>query len=248
MNTEVHTLSPVLLSGFIVGYFLLLIVVAWFTSRGATNQSFFIGNKNSNWLLVAFGLVVLAGCGGPLVDVLSKGRYGGQVMLGALVWAQVATMSLSTVVWMALGPTGRAPAAFGGLLVASVVGYAVLAAGALTGQIALLVASGMIADTLLFLWAAFKLREPALGGVLRGAPTGSLVAACVLASGAVLALVAVGRLSPGALGALAGAAIFVGGLRVLGLFSRDELQAIGSVSRVAARAATFLSQRTHPAT
>ena len=57
MNNEVHTLSPALLSTFIVGYFLLLMVVAWFTSRGATNQSFFIGNKNSNWLLVAFGMV-----------------------------------------------------------------------------------------------------------------------------------------------------------------------------------------------
>lgn len=57
MNNEVQTLSPGLLSTFIVGYFLLLMVVAWFTSRGATNQSFFIGNKNSNWLLVAFGMV-----------------------------------------------------------------------------------------------------------------------------------------------------------------------------------------------
>lgn len=54
---QTSTLSPVLLFSFIIGYFLLLITVAWFTSRGATNESFFIGNKNSNWLLVAFGMV-----------------------------------------------------------------------------------------------------------------------------------------------------------------------------------------------
>ncbi|HAK91107.1 MAG TPA: sodium:solute symporter [Massilia timonae] len=31
--------------------------VAWATSKGANNDSFFIGNKSSNWMLVAFGMV-----------------------------------------------------------------------------------------------------------------------------------------------------------------------------------------------
>ena len=41
----------------IVGYFLLLLALAWFTGRHANNDSFFIGNRKSNWLLVAFGMV-----------------------------------------------------------------------------------------------------------------------------------------------------------------------------------------------
>lgn len=38
-------------------YFALLLGVAWFTSRNASNDSFFIGNKSSNWMVVAFGMV-----------------------------------------------------------------------------------------------------------------------------------------------------------------------------------------------
>jgi len=43
-----------LLFSFVIGYFLLLLFVAWRTSRHANNESFFIGNRNSNWMLVAF--------------------------------------------------------------------------------------------------------------------------------------------------------------------------------------------------
>jgi Na+/proline symporter len=32
-------------------------MVAFYTSKGSTNHSFFIGNKNSNWMLVAFGMI-----------------------------------------------------------------------------------------------------------------------------------------------------------------------------------------------
>ena len=50
-------MSPTLLLSFIAAYFLLLLAVAWKTSRHANNESFFIGNKSSNWMLVAFGMV-----------------------------------------------------------------------------------------------------------------------------------------------------------------------------------------------
>ncbi|HEV7621142.1 MAG TPA: sodium:solute symporter [Flavisolibacter sp.] len=50
-------MSAGLLFSFVIGYFLLLLVVAYFTSRNANNESFFIGNKNSNWMLVAFGMI-----------------------------------------------------------------------------------------------------------------------------------------------------------------------------------------------
>ena len=46
-----------LLAAFVAAYFLLLLAVAWHTSRGADNESFFIGNRSSHWALVAFGMV-----------------------------------------------------------------------------------------------------------------------------------------------------------------------------------------------
>ena len=48
--------APLLLA-FVLGYFALLLVVAWWTSRHADNESFFIGNRASPWPLVAFGMV-----------------------------------------------------------------------------------------------------------------------------------------------------------------------------------------------
>ncbi|MEO8102089.1 MAG: sodium:solute symporter [Betaproteobacteria bacterium] len=50
-------MSPGLLFFVVVAYFLLLLGVAWMTSRHSDNDSFFIGNRNSNWMLVAFGMV-----------------------------------------------------------------------------------------------------------------------------------------------------------------------------------------------
>lgn len=41
----------------ITGYFCLLLVISWYTSRKADNQSYFIGNKNSPWFVVAFGMI-----------------------------------------------------------------------------------------------------------------------------------------------------------------------------------------------
>jgi len=50
-------MSPALLFFVIFGYFGLLLAVAWYTSRNADNDSFFIGNKRSRWGMVAFGMV-----------------------------------------------------------------------------------------------------------------------------------------------------------------------------------------------
>src|SRR6476661_8926116 len=62
-------MSPLLLLSFVVGYFVLLLVVAYFTSRNANNESFFIGNRNSNWMLVAFGMIGTSLSGVTFVSV-----------------------------------------------------------------------------------------------------------------------------------------------------------------------------------
>ena len=62
-------MSPAVLFSFVIGYFLLLLAVAWYTSRGSNNQSFFIGDKNSNWMLVAFGMIGTSLSGVTFVSV-----------------------------------------------------------------------------------------------------------------------------------------------------------------------------------
>ena len=62
-------MSPLLLFSFVIGYFLLLLVVAYYTSRNANNESFFIGNKSSNWMLVAFGMIGTSLSGVTFVSV-----------------------------------------------------------------------------------------------------------------------------------------------------------------------------------
>ncbi|MES2162574.1 MAG: sodium:solute symporter [Pseudomonadota bacterium] len=79
-------MSAVSLFCLVFAYFALLLAVAWRTSRNATNDSFFIGNKRSNWMLVAFGMVGTTLSGVTFVSVPGAvGRDGfgyAQVLLG----------------------------------------------------------------------------------------------------------------------------------------------------------------------
>jgi Na+/proline symporter len=62
-------MSSFILLSFVVGYFLLLLAVAWYTSKNSDNDSFFNGNKNSNWMLVAFGMIGTSLSGVTFVSV-----------------------------------------------------------------------------------------------------------------------------------------------------------------------------------
>jgi Na+/proline symporter len=82
-------MSPVVLFSFVIGYFVLLLGVAWFTSRNSNNDSFFIGNRNSNWMLVAFGMIGTSLSGVTFVSVpggVGSGNfYYFQIVLGYLL-------------------------------------------------------------------------------------------------------------------------------------------------------------------
>jgi Na+/proline symporter len=62
-------MSSLLLFSIVLAYFMLLLVVAYRTSRGSDNESFFIGNRNSNWMLVAFGMIGTSLSGVTFVSV-----------------------------------------------------------------------------------------------------------------------------------------------------------------------------------
>jgi Na+/proline symporter len=79
-------MSPALLFTILIAYFALLLGVAWATSRNATNDSFFIGNKSSNWMLVAFGMVGTTLSGATFISVPGAVGHDGfgyaQILIG----------------------------------------------------------------------------------------------------------------------------------------------------------------------
>jgi len=89
-------MSPLLLFCILIAYFALLLGVARVTSKGANNDSFFIGNKSSNWMLVAFGMVGTTLSGVTFVSVPGAVGVDGfgyaQILIGyvigylAVVW------------------------------------------------------------------------------------------------------------------------------------------------------------------
>ncbi|GAB3366475.1 sodium:solute symporter [Arachidicoccus ginsenosidivorans] len=62
-------MSASLLLTIVFAYFLLLLFVSWKTSKGSNNESFFIGNRSSNWMLVAFGMIGTSLSGVTFVSV-----------------------------------------------------------------------------------------------------------------------------------------------------------------------------------
>lgn len=79
-------MSPAVLFAILIAYFLLLLGVAWITGRNANNDSFYIGNKSSNWVLVAFGMVGTTLSGATFISVPGAvGRDGfgyAQILIG----------------------------------------------------------------------------------------------------------------------------------------------------------------------
>jgi len=70
-------MSPTLLLACMLGYFAILLGVAWFTGRRADNASFFIGNRNSHWWMVAFGMIGTSLSGVTFISVPGAVGDGG---------------------------------------------------------------------------------------------------------------------------------------------------------------------------
>jgi len=66
-------MSPAVLLSFIIGYFLVLLAISYFTSRKSSdNDTFFVANRNSKWYLVAFGMIGTALSGVTFISVPGK--------------------------------------------------------------------------------------------------------------------------------------------------------------------------------
>jgi len=82
-------MNPTLVISIIGGYFLLLIIISRFTSKGADSATFFTANKQSPWYLVAFGMIGASLSGVTFISVPGAVGAGAfnyfQVVLGYLV-------------------------------------------------------------------------------------------------------------------------------------------------------------------
>ena len=76
-------MNTTLLLLIVIAYFLLLLIIAFYSARGANNESFFNGKKNSSWLLVAYGMI-----GTSLSGVTFMSVPGG-VKMGQFAYLQV---------------------------------------------------------------------------------------------------------------------------------------------------------------
>jgi Na+/proline symporter len=66
-------MTPGILLTFIIGYFFVLLLISWLTSRkSADNDTFFVANRNSKWYLVAFGMIGTALSGVTFISVPGK--------------------------------------------------------------------------------------------------------------------------------------------------------------------------------
>lgn len=82
-------MGPGSVGSIILGYFLLLILISWFTSRNSTDADFYNASRQSPWYLVAFGMIGASLSGVTFISV--PGEVGNsnfhyfQVVLGYLV-------------------------------------------------------------------------------------------------------------------------------------------------------------------
>lgn len=90
---ESSGISPLLILTIVGGYFLLLILAAWITSRGSTTEDFFINRHKSAWWIVAIGMIGSSLSGVTFISIPGVVGAGGhnqafsymQVVLGYLL-------------------------------------------------------------------------------------------------------------------------------------------------------------------
>lgn len=73
----------------VIVYCILLYAITRFTARGATNETYYVGNRSSKWYLVAYGMIGASLSGVTFISVpgaVGRGQFGYfQVILGYLV-------------------------------------------------------------------------------------------------------------------------------------------------------------------
>lgn len=66
------SLDPLSILYVLIGYFLVLFFISWITSRKANNNSFYVGNHQSPWYILVYGLIGTSISGISLLSVTGK--------------------------------------------------------------------------------------------------------------------------------------------------------------------------------
>ena len=94
-------MSATIILAFVLAYFAVLLGIAWYTSRGATDETFYIGQKKSNWFLVAYGMIGTSLSGVTFMsvpgEVDAKGFAYLQVVVGYFIGYVVVAFVLAAV-------------------------------------------------------------------------------------------------------------------------------------------------------
>jgi Na+/proline symporter len=82
-------MTPTLIITILAIYFAVLIVISIITSRGADSDTFFTGNRQNKWYLVAFGMIGTSLSGVTFISVpgtvINDGMGYYQVVLGYIL-------------------------------------------------------------------------------------------------------------------------------------------------------------------
>ena len=82
----------------ITSYFLLLFLISWWTTRNISSESFFTGDRQSPWFLVAFGMIGASLSGVTFIsvpgEVGTSNFYYFQVILGYIIGYAVVALVL----------------------------------------------------------------------------------------------------------------------------------------------------------
>lgn len=103
-------MNPWILLVIVVAYFSLLIIISIITSRGADNASFFVGNRKSPWILVAYGMIGASISGVTFISVpgevgassfsylqLVLGFFAGYMVIANVLMPLYYRMNLSSI-------------------------------------------------------------------------------------------------------------------------------------------------------
>jgi O-antigen/teichoic acid export membrane protein len=186
-----------------------------------------------NFLIIFLGIAVLAGCGAPLVDWITRGRYGGHMLLAILISIQLLGMTLGECMFFALNPLGRVARHNRLWMMFALPFLGLLAASAMSANAHLLVVVATLPYLVVYGWLRWVGREQGLEGGLGMSVAVMVRLGLAAAAGAgaarVVLLAPVGW--PAVVGAgLTAALVYVLALRLLGFFHLHEVDSVDKLS------------------
>jgi O-antigen/teichoic acid export membrane protein len=189
-----------------------------------------------NFVILAFALAVLIGCGEPLIDWVTNGRYGREGLVAGLLLVQLGAMTVGEALWVGLNPLGRIAHHNKIWVWAAAICYGAIGLAAAVRSTPALIVVSALPYALVYGWLRWVSAEPMLAQDLGlrsfwrlVLPVGAalLMARLVLAGGA-------GHVGV-TLAVAAASLAFLAALRQARLFRRAELVEVEQISPRLAR-------------